>query len=99
MFVRITESFLSNVTTTLYKGEYNKVNGNYEINGRTYGIHDGRLYPIVGEGFVTLNRNQYKLLIELKTNPNNPHMENIKKGLKLSDIEEKEVYELLRKEE
>lgn len=81
------------------KGEYNKVNGNYEINGRTYGIHDGRLYPIVGEGFVTLNRNQYKLLIELKTNPNNPHMENIKKGLKLSDIEEKEVYELLRKEE
>lgn len=81
------------------KGEYNKVNGNYETNGRTYGIHDGRLYPIVGEGFVTLNRNQYKLLIELKTKPNNPHMENIKKGLKLSDIEEKEVYELLRKEE
>lgn len=83
-------------------GEYNKINGNYEINGRIYGIHDGRFYPIEGEGFVTLNRNQYKLLKELKINSNNPYMDNIKRGLKLSETEEKEVYDLfklLRKEE
>ena len=84
------------------KGLYNKVNDTYIVNNRTYGIHDGRFHPIKGEGFVTLNRDQYKLLKELKMNPNNPYMDNIKKGLKLSDTQEKEVYELfklLRKEQ
>lgn len=83
------------------KGLYNKVNDTYIVNKRIYGIHDGRFYPIEGEGFVTLNRNQYKLLKELKINSNNPYMDNIKRGLKLSETEEKEVYDLfklLRKE-
>lgn len=53
-------------------GEYNKVKDGYEVNGRIYGVHDGRLYPISGEGFVTLTRDEYKLLIKLKTEYRNP---------------------------
>ena len=77
-------------------GMYNKIKDTYEVNGRIYGYHGDRFYPIKGDGVVILNRDQYKLLKELKINPNNPYMDNIKKGLKLSDTQEKEVYELLK---
>jgi hypothetical protein len=45
----------------------------YTINGRTYGAHDnGRLYPIEGNGFIELNRGEFKALgvyNELGTGP------------------------------
>ncbi len=38
-------------------------NGNtFTINGRTYGMHDGTLYPMLGNGLVTLDRGAYKAL-------------------------------------
>jgi hypothetical protein len=37
-----------------------RVNGNYVINGRTYGVHDGTLFPISGPGFHYLTRPQFK---------------------------------------
>lgn len=43
-------------------GKAAKVGDTFSINGRTYGIHDGTLYPISGDGFVTLDRGAYKAL-------------------------------------
>ncbi len=40
-----------------------RVEGNkYYINGRVYGVHNGSLHPIEGEGFVNLNRGSFKAL-------------------------------------
>ena len=78
------------------KGLYNKVNNNFEVNGRLYTYHDNIFYPVSGEGLVNLNRNQYKLLIELKVNPRNPYLDKIKHGLNLSKEEENTVYELIK---
>jgi len=47
-------------------------NGNYEINGRTYGIHDGTLYPISGPGFHVLNRGAFQALGVLNRFGNTP---------------------------
>jgi hypothetical protein len=32
------------------------------VNGRTYGVHDGTLYPISGTGFHQLNRGAFQAL-------------------------------------
>ena len=39
-----------------------KVSGNFVVNGRTYGFHDGTLFPIAGPGFHQLNRGAFKTL-------------------------------------
>lgn len=78
-------------------GEYNKVNGNYEINGRTYGIHDGRLYPISGDGFVTLTRHEYKILIIIKTQANNPILDTILDNVGATKEEIRKVKNILSK--
>ncbi|MCH3962984.1 MAG: hypothetical protein LKE46_01800 [Clostridium sp.] len=56
------------------KGLYNKVNDTFEVNGRVYGCHSNRFYPISGDGFVTLDRNEYKVLIKMKTESKNPRL-------------------------
>jgi len=38
------------------------MNDIYEVNKRTYGHHDGTLYPIKGPGFHLLDRGAYKAL-------------------------------------
>ncbi len=43
-------------------GEVTPVNGTYTVNGRTYGVHNGTLYPISGDGFYQLDRGAYKAL-------------------------------------
>jgi len=43
-------------------GRATRVNGNFVVNGRTYGAHDGTLYPISGTGFHQLSRAQFKAL-------------------------------------
>ena len=77
------------------KGEYNKVNGNYEINGRTYGIHDGRLYPISGKGFVTLTRHEYQILIILKTQSQNPKLLEILNNINATKEEIEKIKNIL----
>ncbi len=59
------------------KGLYNKINDTFEVNERIYGYHNERFYPIKGEGFVTLDRNEYKILIKMKTERNNPKLKEI----------------------
>lgn len=78
-------------------GEYNKINGNYEINGRTYGIHDRRLYPISGDGFVTLTRHEYKVLIIIKTQANNPILDTILDNVGATKEEIRKVKNILSK--
>ncbi|BAH07948.1 hypothetical protein [Clostridium kluyveri] len=56
------------------KGLYNKVNDTFEVNGRVYGYHGDRFYPISGDGFITLDRNEYKILIKMKTESKNPRL-------------------------
>ncbi len=43
-------------------GQAARQGGTYIINGRTYGVHDGTLYPISGPGFHQLSRAQFKAL-------------------------------------
>jgi hypothetical protein len=43
-------------------GKAARVDGNHVINGRTYGSHDGTLYPISGPGFHQLNRGAFQAL-------------------------------------
>src|SRR5262249_37336171 len=44
------------------EGKAARVNGNYVINGRTYGEHDGTVFPISGPGFHSLSRGGFKAL-------------------------------------
>lgn len=76
------------------KGLYNKVNGTYVINGRTYGYHDSRFYPIEGEGFVTLDRGQYKALQYLIKNGNNDKAITIFRNMKISEEKINEVMKI-----
>jgi Pre-toxin TG len=43
-------------------GKVPMVNGQFTVNGRTYGMHDGTLYPISGTGFIPLTRGAFKAL-------------------------------------
>jgi hypothetical protein len=43
-------------------GKATRVGGNWVVNGRTYGAHDGTLYPIEGPGFHQLTRGAFKAL-------------------------------------
>lgn len=53
--------------TAINAGEVPFVEGTYTVNSRTYGVHDGTLYPISGDGFFQLNRGAYKALGVYKT--------------------------------
>lgn len=44
------------------EGLAQRVGDTYSINGRTYGIHDGTLYPISGAGLHQLDRAGFKAL-------------------------------------
>jgi hypothetical protein len=43
-------------------GRATRVDGQYVVNGRTYGVHDGALYPVSGPGFHQLNRGSFQAL-------------------------------------
>jgi hypothetical protein len=43
-------------------GRATRVDGHYVVNGRTYGVHDGTLYPVSGPGFHQLNRGSFQAL-------------------------------------
>ncbi|MDB1935264.1 minor capsid protein [Clostridium tertium] len=67
------------------EGMYNKVNDTYKINGRLYGYHGDRFYPVSGDGFITLNRHEYNVLILMKTQSNNPKLDFILKRIGATD--------------
>lgn len=80
-------------------GLYNKVEDTFIVNNRTYGAHDGRFYPIEGEGFITLDRNEYKLLIKLKTEYNNPKIKEILKNMEATEEIINRLLNILQKED
>lgn len=47
---------------SINNGEVELVNGTYTVNGRTYGVHEGTLYPISGDGIYQLDRGAFKAL-------------------------------------
>lgn len=63
-------------------GKAARVNGNYVINGRTYGVHDGTLYPISGPGFHQLNRGAFQALGVLNKFGNTPQAHAILEKMK-----------------
>lgn len=44
------------------EGEATRTGDTFTVNGRTYGMHDGTLYPISGQGFHPLDRGAFKAL-------------------------------------
>jgi hypothetical protein len=46
----------------IQSGQAHKIGDTFIINGRTYGVHDGTLFPISGPGLYTLDRGAYKTL-------------------------------------
>jgi hypothetical protein len=67
------------------EGLAQKQGGNFIINDRTYGMHDGTLYPISGPGFHQLNRPSFKALGVLNQFGETPQAFEILKKMKTSD--------------
>ncbi|SKA99381.1 phage putative head morphogenesis protein, SPP1 gp7 family [Caloramator quimbayensis] len=76
------------------KGLYNKTNDTYVVNGRMYGCHDSRFYPIKGDGFVTIDRAQFKALQYLIKNGNDNKAMTVFKNLELSKEKIDEVLKI-----
>ncbi len=81
------------------KGLYNKVNDAFEINGRVYGCHGDRFYPISGDGFITLTRLEYKILIKMKSEKNNPKLMEILKNMGATEYIIQKIQDMLQEGE
>ncbi|WP_446897442.1 hypothetical protein ACSVC9_10490 [Clostridium sp. LBM24168] len=81
------------------KGLYNKVNDTFEVNGRVYGYHGNRFYPISGDGFITLTRLEYKVLIKMKTDKNNPKLMDILKNMGATEYMIQKIQSILQEGE
>lgn len=81
------------------KGLYNKDKDEFIVNGRAYKADNGHFYPSHGEGFVSLNKNEYEAFKLMKLQPDNPKLDFIFKKLNLSDEEIKKVKELVKRGE
>ncbi|NEP09727.1 MAG: hypothetical protein F6K14_05785 [Symploca sp. SIO2C1] len=53
---------ISNDVSAINAGRATRQGNNFIINGRTYGSHDGILFPISGPGFHQLDRGAFKAL-------------------------------------
>ncbi|MDC4242540.1 minor capsid protein [Clostridium tertium] len=78
------------------EGMYNKVNDTYEINGRLYGYHSDRFYPVSGDGFITLNRHEYKILKIIKSESNTTKLEYILKNIKATKEEVEKIRNIIK---
>ena len=67
------------------KGLAQKIKDKFMINGRTYGMHDGRLFPISGNGFHQLDRASFKALGVLNKFGNTTKANQIFNKMGLSD--------------
>lgn len=82
------------------RGVARRVGNTYIINGRTYGFHNGRLYPMHGEGLVRLTRNQYRALAVLNSNGNTPRTQEILDKMSISEPDREralEVHEITKR--
>ncbi len=81
----------------IQKGLYNKVNGMYVVGNRTYTYHDNIFHPVDGDGFITLNRGEYGWLVKIKTEKNNPNLQNILYNMGAKDTDIERMKDILRK--
>jgi len=65
-------------------GQAQKIGDTFVVNGRTYGMHDGTLYPMSGPGLYTLDRGSYKALGILNKFGNTPQADVILKNMGVS---------------
>ncbi len=66
-------------------GDAMRVGDTYIVNGRTYGSHDGTLFPISGPGLYTLDRGAYKALGVLNKFGDSALADTILKNMGVSD--------------
>jgi hypothetical protein len=66
-------------------GKAQKIGESYIVNGRTYSVHDGTLYPTSGPGVYTLDRGGYKTLGVLNKFGNTSQADEILKNMGVSD--------------
>jgi hypothetical protein len=81
-------------------GQAEKIGDTFVVNGRTYGMHDGRLYPMSGPGFYTLDRAAYKALGVLNKFGDTPQADRILSNMGISaETKAKafKVYEVVKK--
>ncbi|ADZ82549.1 phage minor capsid protein [Cellulosilyticum lentocellum] len=78
------------------KGLYTRVNEEYTVNGRTYKYHGNRLYPVKGDGFITLSRNEYKWLQKIKLEKDNPRLNEFLRGMGATDNDIKRLTNILK---
>lgn len=65
-------------------GEAQKIGDTFVVNGRTYGMHDGTLYPMSGPGFYALDRGGYKALGVLNKFGDTPQADIVLKNMGVS---------------
>jgi hypothetical protein len=70
--------------TAIRSGQGKQIGDTFVVNGRTYGMHDGTLYPMSGAGLYTLDRGGYKALGVLNKFGNTPQAEIILKNMGVS---------------
>jgi hypothetical protein len=70
--------------TAIRSGKGQQIGDTFLVNGRTYGMHDGTLYPMSGTGLYTLDRGGYKALGVLNKFGNTPQAEIILKNMGIS---------------
>jgi hypothetical protein len=78
-------------------GLVQKVNDTFTVNGRTYGHHDGTLYPMEGKGFYLLGRGAFNALGVYNDFGNTAKAEQIITNMKIIDSEKKIALEIWKK--
>ena len=78
-------------------GQAQVINGQYHINGRIYGQHDGTLYPIRGNGFYPLDRGAYKALGVYNKFGNTPQAKQIMDNMQINSNSRQEALKVWEK--
>jgi hypothetical protein len=75
--------------TAINSGSVKKVDDKFTVNGRTYGHHDGILFPIEGKGFYLLGRGAFNALGVYNDFKNTAKADQILTSMKIDPDEKK----------
>ena len=76
---------VSSDVLAINSGKSIKVGDSYLVNNRIYRVHDGTLYPVIGEGFYQLDRGAYNALGIYKKFGNTQRADEILFRMKMTD--------------